>query len=120
MKISRAFKLTLPAALIASLCCLSPLAFVLAGASMTSLAVTLFTRTLAPFEWAFFTAGLAFLAASLVLYFRRNGICTLDQVAARRREVINTSLLAGVVALASFCLVYGAVAIAGQSLSLWR
>lgn len=119
MKIARVFGLSLPSAIIASLCCLSPLVFVLMGASVSSFGVALFTRMLAPFEWVFFAVGLLSLAGSLVLYFRKQGICTLDAARARRREILNATLLAVVVALASFGLLYGAVSVAGHARGLW-
>ena len=37
--------------------------------------------------------ALAFLALALVIYFRRKGICTLDQARRERNRIINTSLL---------------------------
>ena len=119
MKIAQMLKLTLPSAIVASLCCLSPLVFVLFGASATSFGVVLFTRTLGPYEWAFFLAGSVFLGGSLAAYFRSRDICTLDQVRARRREVVNTALLVGLAALVTFATVYGAVSIGGRSIGLW-
>jgi hypothetical protein len=119
MKIAQALKLTLPSAIVASLCCLSPLVFVLFGASATSFGVVLFTKTLGPYEWAFFLAGAAFLGGSLIAYFRSRDICTLDQVRARRREVVNTALVVGVAAVVLFGMVYGAVTVAGHSVGLW-
>ncbi len=119
MKLSRAFGLSLPAAIVASLCCLSPLVFILLGASAASFSVVLFTRVLAPFEWVFFAVGLLLFAGSLVFYFREQGICTLDAACARRREVLNAALLAGVVALVSFGILYGAVSVIGHTRDLW-
>lgn len=119
MKFVEMVRLALPSAIVASLCCLSPLVFVLFGASVTSFGVVLFTRTLGPYEWAFFLAGLAAFAASLTIYFRSRNICTLDQVRARRREVINTALLGGVVAAIVFAVIYGSVGATGHSMGLW-
>ena len=119
MKLSQVLKITLPSVLIASLCCLSPLVFVLLGASLTSFGVVLFTRALAPYEWAFFAAGLAFLIGSLTLYFRTRGICTLEQARKSRNEVVNTTLMVLLAALVSFAIFFGAVAIAGKSRGLW-
>lgn len=119
MKIWRALALGLPSAIVASLCCLSPLVFVLMGASATSFGVALFTRTLGPYEWVFFAVGFLSLAGSLVLHFRGQGVCTLDAVRARRREIVNATLLAVVVALVSFFLLYGAVSVVGHARGLW-
>ena len=119
MKIAQVLKLTFPSALVASLCCLTPLVFVLFGASATSFGVVLFTRVLGPYEWAFFLAGGGFLAVSLVIYFRTRGVCTLDQARTRRREVINTILLVAVCGLVVFGALYGAVALGGHAAGLW-
>lgn len=119
MKIGHLLKLSLPAAIVASLCCLSPLVFVLLGASATSFGVVLFTKTLGPYEWAFFLGGLAFLGGSLTAYFRGRNICTVDQALARRREVANTALLVGVAALGAFGVLYGGVTLAGHAIALW-
>jgi NAD/NADP transhydrogenase beta subunit len=119
MRVTEVLKLSLPAAIVGSLCCLSPLVFVLLGASASSFGVVLFTRTLGPYEWAFFLGGAVLFGGSLIAYFRSRNICTLDQVRARRREVLNTALLVAVAALVIFGLVYGGVAVAGQSLGLW-
>lgn len=119
MKIGQMLKLTLPSAIVASLCCLSPLVFVLFGASATSFGVVLFTKTLGPYEWAFFLGGSVFLGGSLAAYFRSRDICTLDQVRARRREVVNTVLLVGLAAVVAFGALYGAVTVAGRTVGLW-
>ena len=119
MKFTQVFKLSFPAAIVASLCCLSPLVFVLFGASATSFGVLLFTKTLGPYEWVFFLCGAVLFGGSLVVYFRSRGVCTLDQARARRREVLNTALLVTVVALVVFGAVYSAVAVAGHSSGLW-
>lgn len=119
MKFTQALKLSLPSAIVASLCCLSPLAFVLLGASATSFGVVLFTRPLGPYEWAFFLGGAVSLGGSLTLCFRSRGICTLDEVRGRRREVANTGLLVAVLALVVFGILYGAVTLAGHSNGLW-
>jgi len=119
MKIAQVLKMSFPSALVASLCCLSPLVLVLLGASATSFGVVLFTKTLVPYEWGFFLAGVLFLAGSLTSYFRSRGICTIDQVRARRNEVINATLLVVLTTVVVFGIVEGAVTIAGQSLGLW-
>lgn len=119
MKILRMLRLSFPAATVASLCCLSPLVLVLLGASASSFGVTLFTRTLGPYEWVFFSTGAAFLVASLIAHFRAQNICTLDQARARQKEVVKTTTLVLVVALIVFGVIFGSVALAGRSLRLW-
>jgi hypothetical protein len=119
MKVTQVLTLSLPAAIVASLCCLSPLVLVLFGAGATSFGVVLFTRTLGPFEWTFFLGELVFLGGSLVLYFRSRNICTLDQMRAHRREAVNTGLLVVLAALVAFVMIYGTVTVSGNSIGLW-
>ena len=45
-------------------------------------------------HWEFRLAALAFLVLGLVIYFRRRGICTLDQARRERQRIINASLVA--------------------------
>ena len=119
MKVLQALKVGLPGAVVATLCCLSPLVLVLCGLGASSFSVVLFTRTLAPYEWLFFVAGALLLAASIVLYFRGRGVCTLSEAKARQGEVVNTIVLVAIVALVSFIALYGAVGAIGQRLGLW-
>lgn len=119
MKILQALRVGLPGAVVATLCCLSPLVLVLFGAGASSFSVLLFTRTLAPYEWLFFVAGALLLAASVLVYFRGRGVCTLSEATARRSEVVNTIILVAIVALLAFIALYGAVGAIGQRLGLW-
>ncbi len=99
MKMLQALKLGFPAVVVATLCCLSPLVLVLFGASVSSFSVSLFTKTLGPYEWVFFLAGALLLGASLWFYFRSKGVCTLDQARARQNEIVNTLLIVGIVSI---------------------
>ena len=120
MKMGSLFRVTAPSVFVSSLCCVTPIMFVLLGASTGSFGVTLFTKTIAPFEWIFGVLGLVFLVSSLVLYFRELGICTLDQAKARRNEVINTTLLSLITGAIGYRVWYlGLVGYAGKVLHLW-
>jgi hypothetical protein len=44
----------------------------------------------------------AFVIAGLVLYFRNNGICTLDQARRQRKRIINTSVLVVMLAFITY------------------
>jgi hypothetical protein len=119
MRVLEALRLGLPAAIVASLCCLSPLVLVLFGAGLSSFGVRVFTQTLGPYEWMFFLAGVLLLAASTWLHLRGKGVCTLSQARARRNEVLNTLLLVSIVSLITFLALYGVVGAFGQRLGLW-
>jgi hypothetical protein len=46
------------------------------------------------FRWAFRLFGVAVLAVALVRYFRKSGVCTLDEVKRKRTWLVTVSLLA--------------------------
>lgn len=120
MKMVQALKLGFPAVLVATLCCLSPLVLVLFGASVSSFSVLLFTRTLGPYEWAFFATGALLLVASVWLYLRSRGVCSFAEARARRNEVLNTLLVVGIVSIVAFAALYGAIGAIGQGLGIWK
>lgn len=82
------------AGLIGGLCCLTPIVLVLVGLASISFAAGLGNMLYGDYRWAFRLAALVFLAAALVVYFRKRGICTLDQAKRQRNRVVNVSLLA--------------------------
>jgi hypothetical protein len=81
------------AALIGGLCCLTPVVLVLVGLASISAAAGLGNMLYGDYKWLFRLAALCFLALALWVYFRRKGICTLDQARRQRNRIINTSLL---------------------------
>jgi len=87
------FVLSALAALVGGLCCLTPVVLVLLGLASISAAASLGNVLYGDYHWEFRLVALAFLALALVIYFRRQGICTLDQARRERNRIINTSLL---------------------------
>ncbi len=81
------------AGIIAGLCCLTPIVLVTLGLATISFAADLGNVLYGRYRWAFRFSALLFLAAGLVLYFRRRGICTLDQARHQRNRILNVSLL---------------------------
>ena len=84
---------------IASLCCLPSVVLVMLGLATVStgaaLSDTLYWGT---DGYAWFRPAMGVVAAisvviGLVMYFRNQGICTIDQAKRSRRKIINTSLL---------------------------
>ena len=95
-------------AIVASMCCLPSVIMVMFGLASVSTAAALsdtlywgkdgywwFRPTMLGIAGVLVTVG-------LVSYFRNQGVCTLDDVKRERRKVINTSLLAFIIA----CLLY--------------
>ncbi len=105
----------------ASLCCLSPVILVVFGLGSVALAGSLADSFYFDYKWYFRIAGLILLAISLVLYYRKKGVCTLSQVKRRQKEIINTVLLAlfaGIVGYIVF--LYVVVHYIGVFLNIWK
>jgi hypothetical protein len=81
------------AALVGGLCCLTPVVLVLLGLASISVAASLGNVLYGDYHWEFRLAALAFLVLALIIYFRRRGICTLDEARRQRYRIINTSLV---------------------------
>lgn len=81
------------AGLIGGLCCLTPVVLVLVGLASISVAADLGNVLYGDYRWIFRIAALSFLVLALWFYFRRRGICTLDQARRERNRILNTSLV---------------------------
>lgn len=78
----------------AGLCCFPPIVLVMFGLAGVAFANDLGNVLYGDYRWIFRAAALALLAAGLFFYFRRSGICTLDQARRERNRILNVSLLA--------------------------
>ena len=106
--------------LIASLCCLAPVVLVALGLSTASFAASLTGVLDGQYRWAFILVGIAALVASLVFYFRKKGVCTLDHVKKRRNEIINKILLSVIVAsIAYYLFFFVFITYVGRILKIW-
>ncbi len=90
------------AALIGGLCCLTPIVLVLLGLASVAAAADLGNILYGNYRWAFRIVALAFVGAALVVYFRRRGICTLDQARRERNQIPNTLLVVLVVFVGAY------------------
>ncbi len=81
------------AALIGGLCCLTPVVLVLVGLASLSVAADMGNVLYGDYRWLFRIAALTFMGLALWFYFRRKGICTLDQARRERNRIINTTLV---------------------------
>jgi hypothetical protein len=107
-------------AAIASLCCLTPLVLVMFGLSSVAFAASLADTLYGTYKWAFRGVGLLLLIITIVIYFRKQGVCTLDQAKRRRNEIINKTLLAlAIGVLAYIFFLYVVVHYAGVWYGIW-
>lgn len=81
-------------ALLAGLCCLTPIVLVLLGLTTVTIANNWGNLLYGEYRWHFRLLALALLAATLVVYFRRRGVCTLDAARRQRNRIVNLCLLA--------------------------
>jgi len=104
----------------ASLCCLSPVILVLLGLSTVSFAGSLADTLYGDYKWVFRIVGFLLLVASLILYFRRKGVCTLDQAKRHRNEIVNVVLVTLISGIAGyFFFLYIVVEYIGKWLHIW-
>lgn len=81
------------AGLIGGLCCVTPVVLVLLGLASITVAADLGNVLYGEYRWLFRGVALAFLITALVIYFRRRGVCTLDQARRARNRILNTALM---------------------------
>ena len=87
-------------AFLASMCCIPSVVLVLFGLASVSSAAALSndlywgTNGMSWFRPALSVLSLVLVALGLVLYFRNDGICTLDEVRRQRKRIVNTSVVA--------------------------
>ena len=81
------------AGLIGGLCCVTPVVLVLLGLASISVAADLGNVLYGDYRWFFRLGAVAFLSLAVWIYFRRRGICTLDQARRERNRIVNTSLV---------------------------
>jgi hypothetical protein len=92
------------AALIGGLCCLTPIVLVLLGLASVSVAASLGNVFYGDYKWLFRASGLLFLSVALIVYFRRQGICTLDEAKRQRDRLVNISMIVLVMSIGAYIL----------------
>lgn len=86
-------------AFLASMCCFPSVVLVLFGLASVSSAAALSndlywgTNGMGWFRPLLLSLSVALVTLGLVLYFRKDGICTLDEAKRQRKRIVNTSLL---------------------------
>jgi len=107
--------------LFASLCCLAPIILVLFGLSTVAFAASLADVFYGTYKWVFRGVGLLLLIGSLIIYFRKKGICTIDEAQKQRKKIINTILIVLIVAVVGYVFwLYVIVEYIGVLLGLWE
>ena len=85
-------------AFLASMCCFPSVVLVMFGLASVSSAAALSndlywgTNGMGWFRPLLSTVSLGLVITGLVLYFRRQGVCTMDEVKRQRTRILNTSL----------------------------
>lgn len=108
-------------AVIASLCCLSPVILLSLGVISVTAAGELANTLYGEYKWLFRAAGLVALFIFTFAYIKRKkNICTLDEAKKRRNEIINTVALALIIGIFSYIVfLYGVVEVIGVLLHIW-
>lgn len=109
-EIGALWKLITGSAVIASMCCLPSVILVMFGLASVSTAAAL-SNTLYWGEdgYAWFRPMLNAFSAicviiGLILYFRREGICSFDEAKRQKRRVINISILVAIITILAYIL----------------
>jgi hypothetical protein len=114
------FKITGIPVLFASLCCLSPIILLLLGFGTVAWAASLTDILYGQNKWWFRAFGLLLLTISLVIYFRKQKICTFDDVKKHRTKVINIVILSLIGAVIFYIVwLYVVVHYWGVWLNIW-
>lgn len=121
MRIKELLKVVSLPVFLASLCCLSPVILVLLGVSSVGFAASLSDTFYGEYKWYFRLVGLLALIGSYIVYLRKQGVCTLDQVKRERNRIINQLLLLVIIgALGYIVFLYGVVHYIGVWLRIWE
>jgi len=88
----------------ASLCCLPSVIWVLFAGSSAIVAANTLSETLyySPFRYFLYLISFIMISLALITYFRKRGICTLDDAKKNQRRIINTSLAVFTITIISF------------------
>lgn len=120
MKIHELLKLTWIPVIGASLCCLSPVIIVLLGLGTVSFGTSLADTLYHDYKWYFRAFGAVLLAISVLLFYRKKGVCTLDQAKRHRNEILNTVLITLTIGILGYIFfLYVVVHYIGVWMGLW-
>tara|TARA_Y100000310_G_C20672281_1_gene810948 strand:- start:1559 stop:1939 length:381 start_codon:yes stop_codon:yes gene_type:complete len=108
-------------AIVAGLCCFTPVVLVFFGLSSVAFAASLADTLYGQNKWWFRAAGLLFLSLALYWYiYKKEKVCTLDDFKRKKRKILNMvliTLISGV--LAYIVWLYVIVEWMGKALGIW-
>ncbi|MFH1054267.1 MAG: hypothetical protein V1740_07650 [Candidatus Woesearchaeota archaeon] len=109
------------AAFIGGLCCFTPVVLVFFGLSTVAFGASLADVFYGGYKWAFRGVALLLLALALFWYFyKKERICTIDELKKKRRRVINIILITLIGAILAYIIwLYVIVEILGILLGIW-
>ncbi len=121
MNFKEILKITGIPVLFASMCCLSPIIFLLLWVVSLSAATELADVFYGTYKWVFRGVGLLALMGSLWWYFRSKWICTLDQAKRNKNKIINTVLTVVSISILAYAFfLYVVVHYLGVWLDVWN
>jgi uncharacterized membrane protein len=108
-------------AIIGGLCCFTPVVLVLFGLSSVTFAASLSDTLYGTYKWLFRGIALLFLLIGLGCFlYKKEGVCSLNQLKRKKRKVINLVLLSVSIAVITYIIwLYVIVEIIGLSLGIW-
>lgn len=106
-------------ALVAALCCLTPVAIVLVGMASVSYAAGLADVLWGQYGWVFQLAGLLFLLGAVGVHlYGHEEVCSLDDAVRKRRLITNFVVIALLLSVLAYALLMFVVEVAGMALGI--
>jgi len=108
-------------ALIGGLCCFTPVVLVLLGLSSVTFAASLSDTLYGTYKWVFRGSALLFLLIGLAWFlYKKENVCSIDQLKRKKRKVINLVLLSVTIAVITYIVwLYVVVEVMGIILGIW-
>jgi amino acid transporter len=108
-------------AFIGGLCCFTPIVLVLLGLSTVSFATSLADTLYGTYKWVFRGVALLFLTLALYWYiYKKEKICTIDELKKKKRKIINLVLITLISAILAYIVwLYVVVEVIGILLGIW-
>ena len=109
-------------AFVAGLCCFTPVVLVLLGVSSVAFASSLADTLYFGYKWAFRGVALALLLIAVGWYFyKKENICTIDQVKRNRNRIITLVAIAVIIGVLVYIIwLYVIVHYIGVFLNIWQ
>jgi hypothetical protein len=109
------------AAFFGGLCCFTPVVLVFFGIGTVSYAASLSDVLYGQYKWVFRGSALLFILLALGWYFyKKENICSIDEVKRKRKRIINFTLIVLIsTALLYIFWLYVVVELIGLSLGIW-